>query len=385
MSKANPFASVPSLSADELFTFLDLTLTSRTVPMIYGAPGIGKSSILAQWAERRGYALLDIRLAQMLPEHIAAIQYVSADHKSAVSLVPAIIGQVAALEGATGKPVLILFDELTLASQETLSAALEIILDRRVSGFKLPDTCLIAAAGNRPQDTSSAMLLDPPVRSRLMSCVYGPSTYDTAYYIKDRFGGYALADLVADFITSAQGRPLMTQTVAPDDAAFVTPRGIVAAIDMCDSARVSAAVELTKQPMARLAFESAVGKAFFGALASFAIVAQTLKNPNDVLGNPLSSPIPETVQGATAQFSAIMQHINKTKDESKRAKDLQDFQTYLERCSVEHLRIWVASLPESATSLLTSTVRGKRLMHDAGISLSQDSTAAGIASSARSR
>ena len=379
---SNHFGNLPKLDAGDLQAFLGYVFAARKVPMIYGAPGIGKSSILAQWAASNGYALLDIRLAQMLPEHIASIQYVSEDRKSAVALTPAIVGQVAALEKASGKPVLILFDELTLASQETLSAALEIILDRRVSGFRLPDTCLIAAAGNRPQDTSSAMVLDPPVRSRLMSVVYQPTPADTADYIRATMPDSPLAALVADFVQSTQGRPLLTSDRPTEDAAIVTPRGIVAALEVA-AHHTGATNNLQHDFVARMAFESSVGRAFFQSLVAFSVVQSSMTDPTLIIAKPATAPVPEVLEAATAQCTAIVRHVAKMRDAERKHEATQQALIYLERVQAEHLRIWAGALSAEHSALLTATARGKRLFADAGISLAAD--AAAVAAKARAR
>lgn len=378
---ANEFSSIPTVDAQELLKFLDIAAAARVVPMIYGPPGVGKSSVVAQWADTHGYAMCDIRLAQMLPEHIASIQYVSDDRRHAISLEPAIIRQVKEIGAAQKRPVVLLCDELTLASQETLSAALELILDRRVSGFALPDDCVIIAAGNRPQDTSSAMLLDPPVRSRMMSVVFRPSPRDTAAFIRKTFAGSQLAQVTADFVESTQGRPLMTSDAPPADAAFVTPRGIVSALKMA-TPHVKALTGLGENTIARMAFESSVGRMFFQSLKSYAMVTAALVDPDIILKSPDAAPQHSALEAMTAQLSSVMAAVMRLKNED-RSSAAQALLTYMEHANTDHLRIWAASLSSEAAETLTASVRGRRIFAEAGIASVSD--AANLASAARSR
>jgi len=360
------FQCIPSLNSADLFDWLEMVLSAGQVPMVYGAAGVGKSSIYRQLADKHGRALLDVRLTYKLPEHIGSMQFVAKDGLSAVGLKPLLIAQVEKLQAETGKPVLVLFDELTLAGQETLSAALEFLLDKRVDGHAIPAGTWVAAAGNRPSDTSSAMTLDPPIRSRVKSAVYSPSAKDTAKYLRRELPQSQLRDLACAFLESTQSNQVMGAEPG-NNAAFYTPRGFESAIIMAAS-RAKDAATIGKDKMIRLAFESSVGKAVWSAFASFVTVTASLKNPADILDSADIAEVPGTTEAALAQFSAIMTHV-RTLADKKRVQAVSAFLDYLERCGAQNadsVRIWGGALSPDDMSTMTQTIRGKRLFADVG-------------------
>ena len=94
--------------------------------MIWGAPGIGKSSIIRNIAKELGIGFIDVRLAQREPVDIRGLPV--PDQDSVKWLVSADWPRDPESRG------IILFDELTAADRSLQVAAYEFILDRRLGG-----------------------------------------------------------------------------------------------------------------------------------------------------------------------------------------------------------------------------------------------------------
>ena len=147
--------------------FLDALWSGNTPPdklpplMLWGAPGVGKSSIIRALAQEYEVGFIDVRLAQREPIDIRGLP------------VPGTNGvewQVSAEwpRDPESKGI-ILFDELTAADRSLQVAAYEFILDRRLGDlYKVPDGWYICAAGNRITDRAVATTMSSALANRFM-------------------------------------------------------------------------------------------------------------------------------------------------------------------------------------------------------------------------
>ncbi len=129
--------------------------------MIWGAPGIGKSTIIRMIAREMGIGFIDVRLAQREPVDIRGLPV--PDQDSVKWLVSADWPRDPESRG------IILFDELTAADRSLQVAAYEFILDRRLGGlYQVPDGWYICAAGNRVEDAAVAMTMSSALANRFL-------------------------------------------------------------------------------------------------------------------------------------------------------------------------------------------------------------------------
>ena len=113
--------------------------------MLWGPPGIGKSSIIREVCNRTGVSFLDIRLSQREPVDLRGLPVPNGDTVDWL-----ISGEWPRDADSRG---IILFDEITAADRSLQVAAYEMILDRRLGNlYSLPDGWLVVAAGNRAED-----------------------------------------------------------------------------------------------------------------------------------------------------------------------------------------------------------------------------------------
>ena len=129
--------------------------------MVWGAPGLGKSTIIRNLAKEYGVNFIDVRLAQREPVDVRGLP-VPTDH--------GVEWQVSAEwprdEKSRG---IILFDELTAADRSLQVAAYEFILDRRLGDlYKVPDGWYICAAGNRTEDRAVSTTMSSALANRFL-------------------------------------------------------------------------------------------------------------------------------------------------------------------------------------------------------------------------
>lgn len=129
--------------------------------MVWGAPGLGKSSIIRDLAREYGVGFIDIRLAQREPVDIRGLPVPDKDGvKWLVS------SEWPRDPNSRG---IILFDELTAADRSLQVAAYELILDRRLGDlYTVPEGWYICAAGNRTEDRAVATTMSSALANRFL-------------------------------------------------------------------------------------------------------------------------------------------------------------------------------------------------------------------------
>jgi len=149
----------------QLHAVLDRELMSareghHTPVMLWGAPGVGKSQIIAQVATRHEVPVIDIRLSQMEPSDLRGIPF-RIDNRVEWA-VPSMLPDLER-HGAAG---VLFLDEITSAPPSVSAAAYQLILDRRLGAYEVPAGWAIFAAGNRQGDRGVTYTMPAPLANR---------------------------------------------------------------------------------------------------------------------------------------------------------------------------------------------------------------------------
>ena len=134
---------------------------------LWGPPGIGKSDIVAQITNTYNNShLIDIRLSLWEPTDIKGIPYYAANDNT-MKWAPPI--ELPTEEMAKKYKTIVLFlDEMNSAAPAVQAAAYQLILNRRVGNYVLPDNVLIVAAGNREADKGVTYRMPAPLANRFV-------------------------------------------------------------------------------------------------------------------------------------------------------------------------------------------------------------------------
>jgi len=149
----------------EILVILDREFTStksrhHTPVMMWGPPGVGKSQMVAQVAAKHGVPVIDIRLSQMEPSDLRGIPFRSGERVEWA--IPAMLPD-SARHGAAG---ILFLDEITSAAPTVSAAAYQLILDRRLGEYRVPEHWAIFAAGNRQGDRGVTYSMPAPLANR---------------------------------------------------------------------------------------------------------------------------------------------------------------------------------------------------------------------------
>lgn len=140
--------------------FLSTREGHHTPVMLWGPPGVGKSQMVAEIGERHGAPVIDIRLSQMEPSDLRGIPFRTENHVEWA--VPAMLPD-AQRHGAQG---ILFLDEITSAPPSVSAAAYQLILDRRLGEYRVPEGWAIFAAGNRQGDRGVTYTMPAPLANR---------------------------------------------------------------------------------------------------------------------------------------------------------------------------------------------------------------------------
>ncbi|MGD8451345.1 MAG: MoxR family ATPase [Phycisphaerae bacterium] len=146
-----------TVTQKELSDFLLNVAIVRPV-FIWGAPGIGKSSIVQQFAAHLGMPCVSLLGSQLAPEDIIGVPQIT-DGKSRFCP-PSMI--------AREEPYCLFLDELNACTHEVQKSFYSLIQDRRVGDFELPQGSIVIGAGNRSQDSAIVKPMSSALLNRMV-------------------------------------------------------------------------------------------------------------------------------------------------------------------------------------------------------------------------
>lgn len=130
----------------------------HTAIMIWGAPGIGKSSLVHSIGQRNKLEIIDLRISQLAPTDLRGLPEISEGVSKWCP--PEFLPQ-------SGKGILFL-DEFNMATPAVMGIAQQLILDRRVGNYQVPDGWFIWAAGNTAKDKAAVYQMPQPLANRFL-------------------------------------------------------------------------------------------------------------------------------------------------------------------------------------------------------------------------
>jgi hypothetical protein len=150
-----------------LSQFLARAMAARLPILITGAPGVGKSDLVAQAARDANADLILSHPAVADPTDAKGLPWIAKDGESATFLP---FGELARAIKATG-PTVWFLDDLGQAAPAVQASFMQLLLARRVNGHALPEHVTFVAATNRRTDRAGVSGILEPVKSRFAAIV----------------------------------------------------------------------------------------------------------------------------------------------------------------------------------------------------------------------
>ncbi len=148
------------MKASRLTRAIGALIDSKIPTFLWGPPGIGKSSIIKQLSLAKELRFIDLRLSLMDPTDLKGIPFYDKHEHHSVWAPPSFLPK-------SGEGILFL-DELNSAPPAVQASAYQLILDRQVGEYVLPEGWAIIAAGNRESDRGVVYRMPTPLANRFV-------------------------------------------------------------------------------------------------------------------------------------------------------------------------------------------------------------------------
>lgn len=149
--------------ANKLKNSLQALIHAKIPVFIWGNPGVGKSSLVKQIASENNMRFIDLRLSLLDPTDLRGIPFFEQETKKAVWAKPEFLPDMNSQEFG-----ILFLDEINSAPPTIQAAAYQLILDRKIGEYILPDGFAIVAAGNYETDRGVTYRMPTPLANRFV-------------------------------------------------------------------------------------------------------------------------------------------------------------------------------------------------------------------------
>jgi hypothetical protein len=196
-----------TLTPKQLAEFLLGVAPVRPV-FIWGPPGIGKSSLVQQFAAEVGLPCVSLLGSQLAPEDLIGVPQI--EDGTSRFCPPRMIART--------EPYCLFLDELNACSHEVQKAFYSLIHERRIGEYHLPPGSIVVGAGNRAQDSAIVKPMSSALLNRMVHVQLSVSHREWLEWA----AGNALHPLVLDYIRTRPDH-LWSQPPKTEEP-FSTPR-----------------------------------------------------------------------------------------------------------------------------------------------------------------
>lgn len=297
---------IMQVTLNQVAEVLPTLFKAKIVPFLHSSPGLGKSSVAKQVADKYKMEVIDLRLTEMDASDIQGLPYFK-DGKS--TFLPFDTFPIESTPLPKGKKAwLLLLDEFNSALPSVQGACYKLVLDRMVGQHKLHDKCCIIACGNLDSDNAIVNTMSSALISRFAH-----------FYIRldnDEWQEWAVANDIHPMITAFLNfKPSLLYTFNPDlDTPYSSPR----------TWQMLSKILTTDTPMYLTA--SLLGAGVAQEFHAFMQYHKELPKIDDILKDPSNHELPDTIGLQWAVLTMVVSHLN---------KDLKGCVTFLKRFSPE--------------------------------------------------
>lgn len=309
-------------------------LGSEVTFLFRGEPGVGKSSMLKD-------------LAKLFPEH--EIAYIDCANLDLGDIAMPFIDRElnctryypnAHFKLHTGKPIIVMLDELTKASQSVQNMLLPLILENRLGDIKLPAGSLKFATGNLTQDGVGDHL-KAHVQNRMAVVSFRKPTSEEwiKWAMRHNVTEQVIAfvdqypETMASYLDPSQSKNQYIFNPKEVQTAFCSPRSFEKASHI-----IKKRVAIGDEPML-VSLIGALGDSGARALHAFINLDDKLPTLDGIIADPLGTNIPtDPVANCILVYKAVM-HIKR--------ENIDRWMMFLERLPKENQGVFARSLLES--------------------------------------
>ncbi len=241
---------------------------------LWGAPGIGKSQIITQVAKEKNYNIIDIRAVLLDPVDLRGLPRIT-EEGQAVWCPPSFLPKKDSKEKG-----IVFLDELNAAPPLVQAACYQLVLDRCIGEYKLPDGWTVVAAGNGEKDRAVTHRMPTALANRMVHI-------DMQTSLEDWLSWAEKSNIRKEIIAFLKFRPKLLHDFDPQSSskAFASPRSWEFVSRILE-ASPHKAVEYEL-------FQGTIGMAAATEFIGFLKVWRDLPTIEKILENPSTIGIPE--------------------------------------------------------------------------------------------
>ena len=271
------------MKASSINSCLRALVSARQPVFLWGGPGIGKSALVRQVASKLSVALQDVRALLLDPVDLRGLPFLGSDGRSKWAL-PEFLPQ-------SGEGILFL-DELNAAPAMVQASCYQLVLDRKLGEYRLPDGWAMVAAGNRESDRAVTTRMPTPLRNRFVHLEFEIDAQEWSEWAIQ-------AGIRPEVIAFLRFRPELLSVFDRDANAFPSPRSWEFVSRILDS------VSSSGSGVEHELFAGSVGGGAATEFSAFLRMYRELPNIDAILLNPDEEPIPDNVAAQYAVAAAL--------------------------------------------------------------------------------
>ena len=288
MTEPVPIAADYTLRPSALASVLSGLVEARQPCIVWGPPGAAKSQIAQQVAAAAGRTYVDVRALLLDPVDLRGIPWRDGADRTRWAP-PAFLPPTDADE-----TFLINLEELPSAVPMVQAALYQLVLDRRVGEYTLPEGASLIACGNRETDRGVVHRMPTPLASRFVHL-------EVRVDAKDWLAWGAANGIAPEVLFFIELAPTLLHHFDPQskERAFPCPRTWEFASDLVK--RRNGLDAQTERALLR----GTVGEAAAVEFAAFLTVWRELPHPRAILTDPAHADIPENASALMALCGAL--------------------------------------------------------------------------------
>jgi hypothetical protein len=278
------------LTITEALPLIRIFLACNKAIMLHGAPGIGKSQLVAQLAKEAGARLIDIRLSYFDPVDLRGIPFVHEGKTlwACPSIWPTDNGEL----------VYLFFDELTSCPPALQAAAYQAILEKRIGEISFGDNVKILAAGNGQEHKAIAFKLSSALANRMGHIDLIPDAPSlVAHFAKIGIR----PDVIALLSMPRDPGNEIIFNMGADSRTFPSPRAWESVSILVNEAEAQGAPDSMMKPLVA----SLVGEGAASEYCGMRRVFHSLPRIADVVASPATAKLPQEPDSVFAITAAL--------------------------------------------------------------------------------
>lgn len=233
---------------------------------VYGGVGVGKSSCVKQVADELGYELRDIRLSLLDSVDLRGLPDIDKVKKETYWTKPIFLPPE-----NYDKDLILFLDEFNTASASVQNACLQLVLDRGIGEYHLPERTVLICAGNNLGDGGFTFRLSSALRNRFINIDFEINFDDWKIWAFRN----NINPLIMGYHNWTKGDKLHSYKNDVDNKAFTTPRSWQYASEILD-------IGLENGTLFE-ALKGVLGEGIAVEFYGFLKIYRDLPNPDDIL------------------------------------------------------------------------------------------------------